>query len=143
MKLEDIKKKNIYSVPDNYFDQLPGKIQERVTTTPRSAFRFTLSSGLALKLAGSAMAIMLLVFYFWAPTSDSHMTPEDMLAQVNTSDLIVYLETTDMTTDELLNEIDLNNIDLEFNTENALIEDIDDQHLDELIDALDLDYETL
>jgi hypothetical protein len=144
MKLEDIKKKNIYSVPNRYFDQLPARIQSRVQEK-KSVFGFTLDWSLAFKLAVPALALVFILFYFGVSTNYSGQSAEELLAQVSTDDLIAYLETTDITTDEIIDELDLSNIVLDFYEDGPIMQDMDmnDAEIDALLDKYGIDDEIL
>ena len=70
---------------------------------------------------------------------------DDILAQVSTDDLVAYLETTDITTEEILEEIDITNIDFDFYNDQILIQDMemDDESIDFLYDEFGLESEIL
>ena len=60
MKLDEIKKKNIYTVPDKYFDQLPTRIQSRVNEKlPVS--KWSWNQSLIYKVAAPVLAVVLLL----------------------------------------------------------------------------------
>jgi hypothetical protein len=100
-KLEDTPKKDIFEVPDGYFEKLPGVIQARVAakeSNPTFSFaRFSLRYALPafLLIAG-------IVFWFTqiAPATDA----ETLLADIETEALIAYLDETDLSTEELLDQ---------------------------------------
>ncbi len=131
MKLEDIKKKNIYSVPDKYFDQLPGKIQSRINEEqPVSWLSWNWS--LTYKLAVPVAAIILMVFYFG---NLNDQTPQDagaILAEVSTDDIIAYLDYADLTTEEIVEVIDIDDIEFELYENSPIIEDLNDIDEDEM-----------
>ena len=64
MKLEDIKKKNIYSVPDKYFDQLPTRIQSRVNEK-KPVSGLYLNWSLVYKVGAPALAMVFDIILFW------------------------------------------------------------------------------
>jgi hypothetical protein len=144
MKLEDIEKKNIYRVPDRYFDQLPMRIQSRVNAE-NPVNRFTFSWKFVTKIAVPAFALVLILFYFGINNSNTNLSSEQLLAMVDTEDIIAYLETTDITADEILEEIDLSMLDLDFSDEGAMMEDIDmdAEDMDVLFDEFGIDSELL
>ncbi len=114
MKLEEIKKENIYTVPDKYFDQLPTRIQSRVHVK-KPVLGISLNWNSVYKIAAPVFAVVLMVVYFGIPKlNNSAPSAEDFLAQVSSDDLIAYLQTTDITTDDIAEELDLTNIDLDF-----------------------------
>ncbi len=105
LKLEDIQKENIYKTPDHYFEELPGIIQNRVAKKPE----WSLSWGLGLKwAAATALLIILVVGYFLMERVGTTpvVGPSKLIAQVSTDDLILYLETTDIETYEIVDEFD-------------------------------------
>ncbi|MCG8308374.1 MAG: hypothetical protein MI975_13355 [Cytophagales bacterium] len=144
MKLEDIKKKNIYAVPDKYFDQLPTRIQARVNEE-KPVFGFSFSWNLFFKIATPAFAVILILFYFGLSNTNLNQSAEELLAQVDAEDLIAYLETTDITTDEIIEEVDLSMVDLDFAEDQPFIRDIeiDDASMDILFDEYGIESETL
>ena len=96
-KLDEIPKKNIFEVPDGYFDRLPMKILARLeapTQTPsvsvwNLAFRYALPS---------VIAVFALV-YFLRPKS---YEPEELLAGIASEHLIAYLHDSDINESDLL-----------------------------------------
>ena len=144
MKLEEIKKKNIYTVPDKYFDQLPTRIQSRVNEK-KPVFGILSSWKLVLKVAAPAFVVILMLFYIGVENYNSIQTPENILAQVSTDDLIAYLGTTDLTTEDIIEEIDFSTINLNFEDEGPIIQGIemDAQDLDILFDEYGIDSEIL
>lgn len=127
-KLEDIPKKNIFEVPDGYFEKLPGVIQSRVTNRERKsmpAFNF------ALRFAVPVLVAMAIAAVFWLSRAETNANAQSILASVQTEDLVAYLSETDFTTDELLDYVELDGEDVsqieesvyEFQLNDAGIED--------------------
>jgi hypothetical protein len=109
-KLEDIPKKDIFEAPEGYFDKLPGIIQARVAKPASdgpwvSSFRMTLRYALPVLVIGIA-------FWFYLRMPDA-TSAEDLLASVDTSNLVAYLEESEITADVLLENIELSNEDAE------------------------------
>jgi hypothetical protein len=103
-KLEDIPRKNIFEVPDGYFDKLPGIIQSRVASRNKQSWPvFTFS----LRLAVSLMLVMAIAAVFWLNQPNADSDPESILSSVQTEDLVAYLGEADLTTDELLDYVKL------------------------------------
>lgn len=109
-KLENIPKKTVFTVPDGYFEKLPARIQSRIPTEAVNTgfstfFRYHLRYALLLVLVAAA------VFYYYTP---SRPDPEAILAKVETSDLILYIEETSVpASEELLEGMDVSTADLE------------------------------
>lgn len=99
--LENIPKKNIFEVPDGYFDKLPSSIQARIEAEnpkpeTRPYFRY------ALQYALPVVVIVVAAVFIFKPKSNS---VEDMLASVSTEQLVAYLDEVDvnaLTTEELI-----------------------------------------
>jgi len=136
MKLEDIKKKNIYAVPDKYFDQLPRKIQSRIHEKQPISW-LSWNWNLSYKLAIPVTAIILMVFYFGNFNRQTQQDASTILAEVSTEDIIAYLDFADLTTEEIVEVIDINDIEFELYENSPIIEDLDE--IDE--DEIDLLYE--
>ena len=103
-KLEDLSKENIFKVPDGYFEKLPGIIQARVAKPePRvwfvPAFKFALP-----------VVVLLVAAAFWL-TSREGASLEDQLSEIQTEQLLVYLEEVE-TPVELYDEVSLSEDDL-------------------------------
>jgi hypothetical protein len=106
-KLEDIPKKNIFEVPEGYFEKLPGIIQTRVAKpVPAQGFRIT-----SLKYAIAIVAIIG-VGIFWF-SNQSEKSFDEQLAGIQTEQLIAYLSDADLQIDDLAESVDWNEIDLE------------------------------
>lgn len=124
MKLDDIKKKNIYMVPDKYFDQLPARVQSRINEkAPVSVFHW--NWGWSYKLAIPAIAMIVLIIYFGRVDRGLNQDAESILAQVSTEDVIAYLADMDLSTTEIIESFDLDNLELDFYDESPMLQDID------------------
>ena len=108
-KLEDIPKKQNFEVPEGYFEKLPGIIQSRVVQQHKER-SWGLDNSFALRFA-VPVVILLAVGIFWYSRSQMDKSVENILASVQTEDLITYLSESDFTTDELLEDAQLNNED--------------------------------
>lgn len=130
-KLEDIPRKNIYEVPEGYFDKLPTVIQSRIVAKEpgRSPF-FSFS----LRYALPALVLVVIAgVWIWNSREDD-IDAEQLLASVDTSALVAYLEETDITTDELLEAVSLNQEDVNAIESNVYHIDADQTEWDELLD---------
>ncbi|MBK8292479.1 MAG: hypothetical protein IPK96_17610 [Flammeovirgaceae bacterium] len=104
-KLEDISKKNIFEVPDGYFEKLPGIIQARVAK-PQPTPWFVPT----LKFALPIFAI-LVVGIFWY-SSQSQNTIEEQLAAIQTEQLVAYLDDATLNFDDLTESVTWSEDDL-------------------------------
>jgi hypothetical protein len=107
-RLQDISRKDFFTVPDGYFDQLPANILRRIE---RSKLHYTLTPllrpALIYALPPFIVAVVLLL------TTRSRPDAEAMLSSVETADLIHYLQESKITTEEMLEAIDFSVADLE------------------------------
>jgi hypothetical protein len=103
-KLEDIPKKEIFEVPEGYFEKLPGIIQARVSerqsslqfSFARFSIRYVLPA--FLLIAGAT---------FWFTKISLATDAETLLADIETEALVAYLDDSDLSTDELLDNATL------------------------------------
>jgi hypothetical protein len=107
-KLEDIPKKQIFNVPDGYFDKLPSRIQSRVSDQRSARMQPVLRY--AMQYALPVLLVAAILFYFYRP---SNPEAASILASVETEDLIIFLQETDLTTDDVLENIEFSTTDLE------------------------------
>jgi hypothetical protein len=104
-KLEDISKNHPFKVPEDYFDQLPGVIQSRVAEKSnvkevKPYFRY------ALQYALPVVVLVVVAIIYLIPTNPKSV--DSLLASVTTEELVAYLEQSEITTEELLESMDLN-----------------------------------
>lgn len=101
MKLDDLPKKNIYQVPDRYFDQLPGRVMSRVRekesannlVTMLPFWRQPLLQG---ALAGLALILsFVFIFTFNSQQPQPSAAGEWMLADVTEKEAVEYLMASD------------------------------------------------
>ncbi|MFN5168093.1 MAG: hypothetical protein ACK5DD_00600 [Cyclobacteriaceae bacterium] len=137
-KLDDIPKKNIFEVPEGYFERLPGVIQARVTKPGQNA---SWNPWLVTRLA---LPVLLLVgagiFWFSQPQQlTSHADIEYELSQIDQDQLSLFLDDNDLQAEELMETVTWSEEDLRaleeqvysgFTTTteelDALLEDFDD-----------------
>jgi hypothetical protein len=137
-KLEEIPKKEVFSVPDDYFDKLPGIIQARVAKpveAPRVVFSY------ALRYALPAIVLFALGI-FWFTRQQETVTAESIIASIQTEDLVAYLNHADLTTDELLDQVMLDNYDAYQIEQEVFGLDLDVpegmEDLEDILDEMDL-----
>jgi hypothetical protein len=134
MKLHDIKKNELYKVPDRYFDQLPTRIQQRIETQPQGS---VWSWSLALKLSAPAVAVALLVLIavVWR-SGGGHENAEALLASVEQNDIIAYLEMSDLDAEEIIASLPSSYSNMEFDDTPALVPsvELDEETLRSIMD---------
>ena len=89
--LEDLKRENVYSVPEDYFDKLPNRIMQRVTNSPESADALSwISAPWRLALAGSGFAAVFATV-FMLNFNEQQPDFSNQLAQLNDTEIVNYL----------------------------------------------------
>lgn len=127
-KLEDIPKKNIFEVPEGYFEKLPGIIQARVVKPEPVRIWVT-----SLKYALPVLAIMAFGIFWFSGNSEKSF--DEQLASIQTEQLIAYLNDADLQIDDLSETVGWNEFDL-MELENKVYAtfEITDDDLDLLLD---------
>jgi hypothetical protein len=142
IKIEDIQKQSVHKVPDDYFDRLPGIIQSRISKEKKDPVWIPVFRK-SLVLAIPVVALFVIAYVGFFRQSPDNFGAEEILAQVETEDLVAYLASTDISTDELIAGIG-DDLDLEDVGVN-MIEDIEveSDDLDEILDDYDIELEYL
>ena len=135
-KLEEIPKKEVFNVPEGYFENLPGIIQARVAKQNKSeAVRPVLTY--ALQYAFPVIAFFALGL-FWFISKNEAPTAESILASIQTEDLVAYLDEDDLTTEELLDDVTLS-VEDAIEIEGAVFEfELDDENVEDFLDEIDI-----
>jgi hypothetical protein len=135
-KLEDIPKKQIFSVPEGYFDKLPQTIQARVSRKTEERPFFIQS----LKYALPVIAMAAFGIFWYSQTNTQLQDAESILASVQTEALVAYLDESDLSTEDILENIEFTTGDVEAIESEVSIFPLDDL---ELNDVGETDIDTL
>jgi hypothetical protein len=134
--LENIPKKEIFTVPDGYFDSLPGKIQARISSEflveqPSFIFRYKLQYVLPV------VALFALCIYWFGGQQETDA--ESILASIQTEELVAYLGNSELTTDDLLQGVEFNEDDIQ-DIESEVYElNLDMDALEEVLGDFDIE----
>jgi len=128
MKLEDLEKRNIYQVPEHYFDKLPAKVMARVQEH-KAAGQNALWAPVKYTFLKGAMAGLVLVIIFASifvlskqPAATANST--QLLAQISDKEALDYLVTTDKLEMQDLSLLSQSNNDLSHEFLQVSAEDI-------------------
>ena len=150
MKLDDIHKKNIYKVPDEYFDDLPGRIQKKISDKNASRESFSFNWSLVTKIAlpvAAVIAIVLMVVINPKGGDQTTLSYETMLDDISSEGMISFLELEDITSEDIIHSIDIQQLDETFEGIEdpyfEIEEQIDDELLDAIINEYDLDIDNI
>ena len=136
-KLEDIPKQNIFEVPDGYFDKLPSVIQARIARPEPKFWQLP-----AFKYAMPVAALFLVAIFWW--NSQPGTSLEDQLNDIQTEQLLAYLETSDISTDYLTEEVNWTEGDLNELEETVLSSmEFSDMELEEMANELIIESENM
>lgn len=137
-KLDDIDKKEVFKVPDGYFEDLPMQIQKRITETPKRQTLRIPSWSLAL----AASILLLLTFIFIFPNNNP--TAEELLAEISQDEIVAYLDLIDLDEYDIASAIGDEANELNFEDTNVLDGiDLEDQSIDDVLLEYDLEDEYL
>lgn len=133
---DKLSNKNIHKVPEGYFEDLPQIIQAKavesakVKSIPKFVFQ--------LKYAIPVLLILIVAtVMFFNNSEEEGSNVGTLLSEVSTEELIQFLEESEITTDEILAEVDFTEMELEFEYEDTGILDDNDISEDELNGFLD------
>lgn len=132
---DKLPKQHPFTVPDEYFDKLPGRIQSRVAGDRRVS-EPAFGRVIRLALAGVLLGAVAFVWVWRSNTLNSMDTAEDMLASLTTADLVAYLEYGDITTDELLDEVSFSAEDANQIEDAVFADHLNDEDLSEWVNEI-------
>ena len=141
-KLDSVEKKNIYQVPDTYFEKLPGIVQSRVERKP--SFFETSYFRIGIRYALPVACLLLIGIYF-GYFGARYQQPQDfeaLLAEVSYEDLVAYLENSDISTEEIITSIEDQDLFVEFEIREVdPLQDFqfENENIDELMEEFDID----
>jgi hypothetical protein len=136
MKLEDIPKKPIFDVPEGYFDQLPGKIQARISVDqgrePSFVFRYKFQYVIPV-------LIILAVGLIWVLKPQPANDVDSLLASVDTESMVAYLNDSELTTEDVIEEVDFSSTDIDDIETEVYQLQLEDESFDEILDDIDVE----
>ena len=135
-RLDEIPKKQIFTVPDGYFEDLPMRIQARIQT-PESKSSWIPEFNLALKFALPVILIGVILVIVWVNLPRT----EDALANLDavpTEQLLAYLEADEISTEEIIENGNFTNAAI--NSLYQQPEELTSNELDELAQQYDLNF---
>ena len=121
----DIFKRELpFTVPEGYFADLPLALSKRTESANATNWAWTKP---VLAWATPVMMVLVFIGYvFLAKDTGATLTTDEMLAEISSEELIAYLEVSEMTTEELLEGVDLTLIADDFDdTEQDMLGDVE------------------
>ena len=136
MKLDDIPKKPIFDIPDGYFDQLPVKIQARISAGKDTEKSFFFQYKLQYVIP---VVFLLAVGVVWFAKPQPGTDAESILASVETEYLVAYLNESELTTEDVLEEVDFSSNDVQDIEMEVYQLQLEDEVFDDVLDELDVE----
>lgn len=135
-RLDDIPKKQVFTVPDGYFEDLPMRIQARIQK-PESRSSWIPEFNLALKFALPVVLVGVISVVVWINLPKT----EDALANLDavpTEQLLAYLEADEISTEEIIENGNFTNAVI--NSLYQQPEEFTSNELDELAQQYDFNF---
>jgi hypothetical protein len=140
-KMDSKNKGNLFKVPKNYFETLPDKIIAKAKANEAKKPEASIKPLYVYVTAIAASLLILAVIIFNDTTQP--LSPEEILADISTSELIDYLADTDINTDDIMEEVDWTDVALDFNELDYLEENITEDDLDAVLGDFDPNLELI
>lgn len=134
-RLEDIPKITPFKVPEGYFESLPTRIHAR--TQPQEKVSWLPNFGMSLKIAIPVFLIALVSIVIWSDIIE----PKDTLTgldSVSTEQLLVYLESDEITIDEILENASFSSANI--NTFYPAQEELSPEALEKIAQEYDVNF---
>jgi hypothetical protein len=136
-RLEDIPKKQVFKVPDRYFDELPLRIQARIEAQqPVKAVASLHFSKLILRYALPLLAIGIVSVLVWNKQSNQTNDAVALLNNISSQELVAFLEDEGITTDDVLEQASLDDVNLE--NMHKPLGNISAEDLDDIVNEFDI-----
>ncbi len=147
IKISELSRENPFRVPDGYFEGLRSSINNRIAEETVNKKTIIFTPGLNWQTSLIAATLTLLaVFYSTFQTVDVIEDPQQILAEVSVDDILEYLDYSDLTTSEILAEVNFEETEIDDFIENDIqllnsteIESLDP---DELYNEFGFEYDT-
>ncbi|MEM7549746.1 MAG: hypothetical protein AAF363_08730 [Bacteroidota bacterium] len=143
IQIESLKKSNIHRTPDGYFEDLPVRVMSKVEEQKPKTWFLEIPTFVRWPVAAIPAMAVLIFFIF---NDNNELTNEELLASIETEDLIAYLESSDLSTDELIDFSQMNNLEMEFDHSDAdLLDGIDfeGEGIEDILNDFDIENEIL
>lgn len=148
IKLTDILKENPFKVPDGYFEGLQLSIQKRIAkeSLDTKTIQFVPGFNWQTSLIAAALTLIAVVYSTFQPVKVVQ-DPQQILAEVSISDILDYIDYSDLTTSDILAEVNFeeNEIDEFIEDDIQLLnsDEFESIDIDALIYEFDLEENTL
>lgn len=141
--IEKLNKRNIYQVPDDYFKDLPMKIQAKVQIEQSSRSILTKMQWMPQMLG--VAAVVVLAFFWFQYRSDNQVDTTSLLAEVSDDTIIEYLANEDVSYYQLSSQFDTDEFNYSPNEIylNTIDEELSNDELESIYSELDFTIDVL
>ncbi len=131
-------KKNIFKVPENYFENLDSKILSRIEKRNTYSFSSLLSSFRLQIVSGVSVAFVIMLFFYFSThsTQPKQLSGDELLASISQQDLENYFEETNLDQIDIVLHVENSNSNFTKLSQESI--DINDELLNEM-DVYDLE----
>jgi hypothetical protein len=145
MKLDDINKKNIFKVPDNYFEDFPDRLQKRIAETKKEKQVPVIRLRTIINIAAAAV-ILIFAVYGVNQFRNQPNSVDQLLSDISSDEMINFLVESEISVDEFLENLDISIIasdEYSFSEELFPSESIDEETIDNLLDEYEIEMQYL
>lgn len=145
MKLEDLNKDNVFKVPDDYFENFPDRMQERIREIKPDKKVRVIRMRTLMNIA-AAVAVLVVALIGLTRINKDSASIDQLLSEISTEELVNYLIDSDISTDEFLENLDMSIIassEEPITDEFMPSESLDEETIDELLDEYEIELEYL
>lgn len=111
--LNKIPKKDLYQAPEGYFDALPDKILQRIDEEENGKERksdIQVNWKMIGYAAAASIVLLISVLIGFQDPKDDNLSADDLLAEVPTADLVLYLQYSEIDTYEIIEATDIEDL---------------------------------
>jgi hypothetical protein len=138
-KIEGKNKGDLFKVPKNYFETLPDKIIAKANEAKKPKVFIKPFYVYVTAIAASLLILAIVIFN----DNTQPLSPEEILADISTSELIDYLADTDINTDEIMEDVNWSDVTLDFSELDYLEENITEDDLNAVLGDFDPNLELI
>lgn len=140
ISIEDLEKKQVFKVPDGYFEQLPELIRDNVQVQKPGFSLFPFPAVARYGMALISLCLIVVAGYFLNKPAARQVPPEQILSQVSGKEIIQYLQQTELSQYDLVEKATEADIILENKaleevdiSQDMILEEYDPELIEELI----------
>ena len=135
-KLDELPKSNVFTTPDRYFEELPTIVQTKAAASTKRSGALSLSPLFYRLTAASLIVLVVAIGYFNISNTNTSTDIAGLIDEVSTEELVAYLDDSDLSTDEFLAMVNIEELYQDYEDDPS-IQLFEDEEIDELMDELE------